>query len=160
MTDPEPGVDFGDARRSLSREVRSALLAEIGTRETYTRLAPRVEDEELARLLRGMADEGGEAIAAVRAALGELGGQGDERGRRRRLRARCLAASSRWLGARAVLRVSAEDEQALARGYDQCAVFLAALGERSLAERFQRLADQKRVRAQALAAWIGGLRRS
>lgn len=139
---------------ALERELDRALLAEFGAEEIYGRLSRTVRDEELARVLSGLAHDELEQLTLVREVVLELGATPRDHGRRRRWLARALAALRPLLGQRLVLRVCADAERTRAVWYARFAQHFVRIGRPALAERCGRAASTAARHGDALDAWV------
>ncbi len=148
-----------DARhRKLLREMRFALLSEIGARAIYDHLGRVVRDDSLRALLAELNAAGAENVATLRALMIELGARPRRTSFRRRVLARILATSSRVIGVRVVLRICMNAEETVGRWYRQYAHFFMRLGEEQRARTCEGLAVTKAQHAGALGAWVSNLR--
>ncbi len=147
------------SHRSLVREMRHALLSEIGARAIYHHLLRVVRDEDLAVVLERLNQEGVQLVEGVQVLIRELGGKPRRTSFRRRAMARGLALGARLSGPRPVLRICLNAEETLARWYSEYAHFLYRLGERERALTCERLSLAKQRRARVLGAWVHNLRR-
>ena len=152
------------AFRSLVRDVKLALLSEIGARAVFDHIARRNKDPELMGLAGEFNREGIELVSEVQALMRALGARPRTTSFRRRALARVLVHGSPVIGVRRVLRVIRDAEATASRWYGEYALFLLKLGEVELAERFDALRAAKNRRAGALGAWadnvVRGARRS
>ena len=152
-----PGLE--PAYRSLLKDMRLALLSEIGARSIYDHLGRRAPQDELQRLLRQLNVEGAESVAVLRDLMLGMGGRPRRTSRRRRLLARMLAWLSVVIGRRIVLRVCLNAEQTVARWYGEYALFLTRLDDTARARTCEELRSVKLLHAGALEAWIGHMGR-
>ena len=139
---------------ALLREMKRALLAELGARAIYRRLARLARDPELVRVLAGFAHEEERQIELLRASLASLGARAARSSLRRTLLAEALAWTGPIVGTRPALRICLEAEGSAARSYAHFQEHLASLGEREAALACGELALTKRRHAQALHAWV------
>lgn len=142
------------ARRSLTDDMRLALLSEIGARAMYDHLGRHVRDEVLSRVLQQLNEEGAFAVEQLREIIGKLGARARRTSFRRRAIARGLALASRVSGPRPVLRLCQNAEQTVARWYSAYAHFLVRIGETEAARSCLELERLKLRHAQVLSAWI------
>lgn len=147
------------ALASLERDVRIALLSEIGARALTDHLARRVRDPELRGLAVALNEEGIEIVAEVQQLIRDMGGRPRRTSLRRRALARALVAARHVVGLRTVLRLLQDQEEALCRWYTDYAHFLARIGEGVRAASFDALAATKRRRAEAVATWVAHMAR-
>lgn len=160
-SDPSPGPSPGElakARASLVRDMKLALLSEIGARSIYDHLRRHVRDEELRAVLVQLNEEGAESVRRLRELVQELGGRPRRTSFRRRALARALALASRVIGVRIVLRICLNAEETVGRWYQQYALFLLRLDDPERARVCQDLARVKQTHAQTLGAWVTNLR--
>jgi hypothetical protein len=139
---------------SLLREMRLALLSELGARAIYRDLSRLARDPGLRDVLRSLADESDEQIRQLAAAMQALGRRAPRSSPRRRLLAGALALATPLLGRRLVLRVCAAACDRAARWYAYFQMHLLHVGRRDLAGVCGRLSAVRRSHAQALEAWI------
>jgi demethoxyubiquinone hydroxylase (CLK1/Coq7/Cat5 family) len=139
---------------SLLREMRLALLSELGARAIYRDLARLLRDPGLREVLRSLAEESDEQIRQLGQAMEALGRRPPRASPRRRLLAGVLALSTPLLGRRLVLRVCATACDRAARWYAYFQMHLLHVGRRDLARSCGRLSAVRRSHAQALEAWI------
>jgi rubrerythrin len=148
----------GRIHASLIADMRQALLAELGARAVYPRLAAGVRDAELARLLAQFHQEEVEQVETLRALLTALGERPPDKCRRRAFAAFVLALASRYgafLGARRIaLRLCHESETTVGRWYGAYAAYLVRAGELDHARTCETLGLTKRRHALALEAWV------
>ena len=149
-------MDSGAVRPdpALSRELRRALLAELGARAIFGDLARRSPDAELARLLERLREEQGEQVEELRAVMSALGLQPRRSSPRRRVLAWLLAAAWPHLGRRLVLRLCAQAADRAARGHATFQLVLRDLGAEPLASACGRLSERRRRHALSLEAWV------
>jgi len=158
------GEERARAHRSLVRDVKLALLSEIGARAVFDHIARRASDPALAALAREMNLEGERIVAEVRALIIDLGARPRHTSFRRRALARLLVHGAPVIGVRRVLRLVRDAEATVARWYAEYAHFLLSIGDAARAERFDALRAAKERRAGNLGAWVdnivrGGARR-
>ena len=158
------GDERARAHRSLVRDVKLALLSEIGARAVFDHIARRSSDEALANLALEMNLEGERIVAEVRALITDLGARPRHTSFRRRALARLLVHGAPILGVRRVLRLIRDAEATVARWYAEYAHFLVSIGDDARAARFDALRAAKERRASNLGAWVdnivrGGARR-
>ncbi|MFT5050930.1 MAG: demethoxyubiquinone hydroxylase (CLK1/Coq7/Cat5 family) [Chlamydiales bacterium] len=153
------GPQQARAWRSLLKDMRQALLSEIGARSIYDHLSRRVQDPELRSLLVHLNQEGVLGVERLRELMRGLGGRPRRTSFRRRAMARALCASSRVVGVRTVLRVCAHAEETVSRWYAEYSAFFMRSGDRERAHAFGRMSIEKQIRARALGAWVTNLRR-
>lgn len=155
-----PAEELAASYRSLVRDVKLALLSEIGARAVYDHIARRARDRELAGLAAGMNREGVDLVARVQELMRGMGGRPRRTSFRRRALARLLVHGAPVIGGRRVLRVVRDAEQTVGRWYAEYALFLVRLGDRERAHAFEELRAVKERRAAALGAWVDNLARS
>jgi len=146
-------------RRALLKDMRQALLSEIGARSIYDHLSRRIRDPELRALLVHLNLEGLRSVEQLRELMRGLGGHPRRTSFRRRAMARALCACSRILGPRLVLRVCVHAEETVSRWYAEYSAFFLASGDRERARAFGQLSIEKQLRGRALGAWVTNLRR-
>jgi hypothetical protein len=140
---------------SLTADMRLALLAEFGARSLYARLAPRMRDAELARVLSEFVDEETRIIETLSRLLGELGATNvPARSRRRALWSWCLAVTARGRASSMALRACIDSESVIARWYGEYARYLAGCGALGPARTCEELAGIKLRHATILGAWV------
>lgn len=144
---------------SLMKDMRLALLSEIGARAIYDHMRRRAGDPDLEELLTRLNQTGAESVARLQALIRDLGGRPRRTSFRRRALARALAMSSRVTGRRIVLRICLHAEETVGRWYGAYAQFLLRLGDVERARTCEELRRVKRVHAQALGAWVSNMRR-
>lgn len=144
---------------ALAKDMRQALLSEIGARSIYDHLSRRVADEELARLLLELNRDGARTVGLLQAVIRDLGGRPKRTSLRRRAMARALCASSYVVGVRVVLRICAHAEETVSRWYNEYSAFFLGLGDYSRARSFRDLSLEKQLRSRALGAWIANVHR-
>lgn len=139
---------------ALLRELRVALLAELGAREMYLRLGRVVKDPELAQVLERLHHDEVGIVERLRGLIGTLGGRPRRRSLRRTWLARGLAWSSAVAGRRLALRICTDAEETRSRWYGHFAEYL--LGCRLLEEArlCSELAALKDRHAQILHTWV------
>jgi len=151
--------ELAGAYRSLVKEVRLALLSEIGARAAYYHLSKRASDEELGALLLRLNLDGAEVVKCVQELIRGMGGKARRTSFRRRALARLLAQSTRVTGMRPALRLCHNAEETVSRWYAEYGHFLLRLHDVERAQLFQELSARKRRNAGALDAWVTNLRR-
>lgn len=151
------GSERARAHRSLVRDVKLALLSEIGARAVFDHIARRSSDDALAALAREMNEEGERLVAEVQALVRELGARPRRTSLRRRALARLLVHGTPILGVRRVLRLVRDAEATVARWYAEYAHFLLSIGDEARAARFDALRAAKERRAGNLGAWVDNL---
>lgn len=164
MNGPEELAPLTPAERrhalaSLERDVRIALLSEIGARAVTDHLARKVRDADLRRLAEELNAEGIALVAELQQLVRDMGGRPRRTSLRRRALARALVAARHVVGLRAVLRLLQHQEETLARWYAEYAQFLARIGEPVRATSFEGLRAAKQRRGQAVAAWVANMAR-
>ena len=147
------------SHRALVRDMKLALLSEIGARSIYDHMGRRVRDEELRGVLAHLNEAGAESVRRLRELMIDLGARPRRTSFRRRALARGLAFASRVIGVRVVLRVCMNAEETVGRWYREYAHFLLNLEDPERAQVCQELATVKQQHAQALGAWVSNLRR-
>jgi rubrerythrin len=150
--------ELESAYRSLVKDVRLALLSEIGARAAYYHLAQRTKDEELRELLLRLNQDGAEVVKCVQQLMREMGGRPRNTSFRRRALARILAQTTRLSGMRPALRLCHSAEETVSRWYAEYGQFLVRIQDLERARLFQELSVRKRRNASALGAWITNLR--
>jgi len=155
VTSPAP--DLERSYRSLVKDVKLALLSEIGARAVYDHIARRAKDPDLSAMAEGMNREGIDLVARVQELIRGMGGKPRRTSFRRRALARVLVHGAPILGVRRVLRVIRDAEQTVGRWYAEYAVFLMRLGDEPRARAFEELRAQKERRAMALGAWADNI---
>ena len=139
----------------LLDRLRDALLAEIGARSVYPRLARATRDAELARVLGGFHEEESRQVERLCALIRALGGAAGPTSWRRGAGAWAVALGAR-VGALALcLRLCSESETTVERWYHECALFLAQAGRLDDARVCEELALTKYRHARTLEAWVG-----
>ena len=158
---PAAGIppELESAYASLVKEVKLALLSEIGARAAYYHLAKRTQDEELEALLLRLNSDGAEVVKTVQELIRGMGGTPRNTSFRRRALARVLAQTTRLSGMRPALRLCHNAEETVSRWYAEYGQFLLRLRDVERAQLFQQLSVRKRRNASALGAWITNLRR-
>ena len=149
-----PRPELAPAYRSLLREMKLALLSEIGARSIYDHLGRRAGNGELRRVLVHLNETGAERVARLRELMQGLGARPRRTSLRRRALARGLALGSRLIGIRPVLRICMNAEETVGRWYAEYALFLARLDDRERARVCEELSQAKRRNAQMLGAWV------
>jgi demethoxyubiquinone hydroxylase (CLK1/Coq7/Cat5 family) len=139
---------------SLLREMRLALLSELGARAIYRDLARVLRDPALRDVLRSLAEESDGQVRELGRAMEQLGRRPPAASLRRRLLAGALALSTPLLGRRLVLRICAGASDRAARWYAYFQMHLLHLGRRDLASTCGRLSAVRRSHAQTLEAWV------
>lgn len=152
---PEQAASY----HSLLRDMRLALLSEIGARSIYDHLRRCVKDPELRALMVEHNETGAANVARLRGLMISMGARPRRTSFRRRVLARALALASRVIGVRVVLRVVMHAEETVSRWYQEYALFLMRLGDEPRAQVCQELAGVKQRHAQALGAWVSNLAR-
>jgi rubrerythrin len=147
------------SHRSLIRDMKLALLSEIGARAIYDHMRRRVQDEDLRSLMVELNEAGLESVRRLRELMIDLGARPRRTSFRRRALARGLALASRVIGVRFVLRVCMNAEETVGRWYQEYALYLLRLEDPERAKTCQDLAQVKQRHAQALGAWVGNLTR-
>lgn len=147
------------AYRSLVRDVKLALLSEIGARAVFDHIARRARTDDLAGLAGELNREGIEIVTRVQGLIREMGGRPRKTSFRRRALARGLVHGARISGARPVLRLIRSAEETVARWYAQYALFLVRIGDHERARAFDELRTLKERRAMILGAWVDNLAR-
>ncbi len=140
--------------QGLLREMSVALLAELGARRMYRRLARSERDRELAELLLGFEAEENVQVRTLSGLIVDLGGTPKASSLRRNLLADSLALTTRLGMRRMVLRICAQAEDQRARWYMHFGEVLLDLGRRAEAQICSQLALTKRRHALALQAWV------
>ena len=138
----------------LLREMSVALLAELGARRMYQRLARWERDRELAQLLLGFEAEEQVQVRTLSKLIADLGGKSKTSSLRRNLLADSLALTTRCGMRRIVLRICAQAEDQRARWYMHFGEVLLQLGRPAQAQICGQLALTKRRHALALQAWV------
>ena len=149
----------GAEHRTLVRDMKLALLSEIGARSIYDHLGRHVKDEDLRALLAQLNGTGEESVRRLRELMIDLGAQPRTTSLRRRALARGLALASRVTGVRFALRICMNAEETVGRWYQSYGLFLMKLDDPDRARVCQELSQIKRQHAQVLGAWVGNLRR-
>ncbi len=147
------------AYRSLIRDVKLALLSEIGARAVYDHIERRARDEELARFAGEMNREGVEIVERVQELLRGMGTRPRRTSFRRRALARILVHGARFTGARPVLRLIRHAEETAGRWYGDYALFLVRIGDHGRARAFHELRAKKERRALVMGAWVDNIAR-
>lgn len=161
----QPGVPdwteahLGRARRAVLKDMRQALLSEIGARSIYDHLSRRVSDPELQGLLTYLNQEGARGVERLQEQMRGIGGRPRRTSFRRRAMARALCWSSYVIGVRAVLRICAHAEETVSRWYNEYSAFFLSCGDRERARVFRDMSLEKQLRGRAVSAWISNLRR-
>lgn len=155
-TEPQLAASY----RSLVRDVKLALLSEIGARAVFDHIARRAKDGDLGRMAEGMNREGIDLVARVQELIREMGGRPRRTSFRRRALARLLVHGAPIIGPRRVLRVVRDAELTVGRWYAEYALFLVRLGDEERARAFEELRATKERRAMALSAWVENLARA
>lgn len=155
-TEARPAASY----RSLVRDVKLALLSEIGARAVFDHIARRSRDVELGRMAEGMNREGIDLVARVQELIREMGGRPRRTSFRRRALARLLVHGAPIIGPRRVLRIVRDAELTVGRWYAEYALFLVRLGDEERALAFEELRAAKERRAMALSAWVDNLARA
>lgn len=145
---------------ALVKDVKLALLSEIGARAVFDHIARRARDEQLARMAEGMNREGIDLVARVQELIRGMGGKPRRTSFRRRALARLLVYGAPVLGPRRVLRVVRDAELTVGRWYAEYAYFLVRAGDGERARAFEELRSVKERRALALGAWVDNLARA
>ena len=153
------GRDQRRAYRSLVRDIKLALLSEIGARAVYDHIERRARDAELARFAGEMNSEGVEIVARVQELLRGMGARPRRTSFRRRALARILIHGARVTGARPVLRLIHHAEETVGRWYADYAFYLVRIGDHGRARAFEELRAKKQRRALALGAWVDNIAR-
>ena len=151
--------DRGASYRSLLRDMRLALLSEIGARAIYDHLSRHVKDPDLQALLVEHNETGAQNVERLRELMIGLGARPRRTSFRRRALARALALASRVIGVRVVLRIVMNAEETVSRWYQEYAMFLLRLGDEPRARICQELSGVKSRHAQAVGAWVSNLAR-
>lgn len=138
----------------LLREMRIALLSELGARAIYADLARLARGTELASVLGGLEKEAQAQVGELCAVMRALGARPRARSRRRRLLAGALALASLVIGRRLVLRICAQAADRAARWYAYFQLYLVQAGLPGLASTCGRLAQTRRRHARALSTWV------
>lgn len=146
--------------RALIREVKLALLSEIGARAVFDHLDRKARDRELAAMAQGFNREGVDLVDTLQRFLRQAGAKPRRTSLRRRALARGLVALAPVLGSRRVLRIIRDAEQTVARWYGHYALFLVQGGDPAWAETFAELQGIKMRRADAMGAWVDNLARA
>ena len=158
MTELAP-VERRRAIASVARDVKIALLSEIGARAVTDHLARKVRDPELRALAVQLNEEGVGIVAHVQQLIRDMGATPRRTSFRRRALARGLVACRRLVGLRSVLRLLQHQEETLSRWYGQYAVFFYEIGEDVRAASFEGLRATKIRRSQAVGAWVQNMAR-
>ena len=145
------------AYRSLIRDVKLALLSEIGARAVYDHIERRTRDEELARFAGEMNAEGVEIVARVQDLLRGMGARPRRTSFRRRALARILVHGARVTGVRPVLRLIRHAEETVGRWYADYALYLVRIGDHDRARAFEDLRAKKQRRALVLGSWVDNI---
>lgn len=148
----------GAEHRSLVRDMKLALLSEIGARSIYDHLGRQVKDEDLRALLVQLNEAGAESVMRLRELMIGLGARPRKTSFRRRFLARGLAMTSRVTGVRFALRICMNAEETVGRWYQSYGLFLMKLEDPDRARTCHELSQIKRQHAQVLGAWVGNLR--
>ncbi len=138
----------------LIEELARSLRDELGARAAYLRLARGERDAELAKVLRGLSDEGASLAERVRGIAAELGVTCRAWSLRRAVAGPFWTASARWGARRFVLRLCVDSEETLARRYARFAANLVQVGLIPAARTCEDLANRKVARARVLRAWV------
>lgn len=144
--------------RSLVRDMKLALLSEIGARAIYHHLGRRVKEEELRAMLGELNEAGARTVERLQELMSSLGAKPRRTSFRRRALARALALVSKVIGVRIVLRICMNAEETVARWYQQYAMFFVQQGDQERAQTCQDLHQVKQQHAQVLGAWVSNLR--
>lgn len=139
---------------SLLKDMRLALLGELGARSVYARLAGVVRDLELRAVLERLDEAEGEQVERMRELMIELGGDPPARSRRRAVAAQVLVLVSRLVGPRLALRLCQDAEATTSRWYQAYARYLERVSEPEAARTCEELSLTKRRHAQILQTWI------
>lgn len=145
--------------RALVWELRRALLAELGARVIYRRLARLVRDPALSEVLERFAEDESQALEDVRALIEACGVRARRRSLRRAALAELLALTAPIVGPKPALRICVEAEATRARWYAHLDLYLARAGQAAHAQTCARLARVKERHAQALQTWVVHARR-
>lgn len=158
--DPVKIPALAPSYKSLVRDVKLALLSEIGARAAFDHIARRARDEELASFAGGLNREGVDLVARVQELIREMGGRPRRTSFRRRALARVLVHGSPIIGTRRVLRTVRDAELTVGRWYAEYALFLVRIGDHARATAFEELRALKEQRAGVLSAWVDNIVRS
>lgn len=148
------------AYRSLVKDVKLALLSEIGARAVFDHIARRARDEEIGSFAQGLNREGIDLVARLQDLIRGMGGQPRRTSFRRRALARLLVHGAPVLGTRRVLRIVRDAERTVGRWYAEYALFLVRIGDTERGRAFEELRAAKERRACALSAWVDNLVRA
>ncbi len=154
-----PSKEFRRAYRSLVRDVKLALLSEIGARSVMDHIARRAADEDLATVAREINEDGIILVERVQALIRSMGGKPRRTSFRRRALARVLVYGAPITGPRPPLRLIKHAEETVARWYAQYAVFLVRIGDHERAQAFEDLRVIKERHAQIIGAWVNNIGR-
>lgn len=156
-----PPVDpaLAGAYRSLVKDVKLALLSEIGARSVFDHIARRARDQGLAQVAHQLNGEGVDLVGQVQELIREMGGKPRRTSFRRRALARMLVYSAPVVGPRPILRLIRHAEETVGRWYAQYSVFLVRLDDEPRARAFEELRLMKERRAMALGAWVDNIGR-
>lgn len=146
------------ADATLSGELHSTLLAELGARAVFGDLARRCGDAELARVLDLLREQQDEQVRELREVMTSLGLRPAGSSARRRVLARLLVAARPLVGRRLVLRLCAQAADRAARAHATFQLCLLELGDEAGASTCGRLSERRRRHALSLAAWVENAR--
>lgn len=146
--------------RALARDVKLALLSEIGARAVFDHIARRARDPQLAAMATSFNREGIDFVSNVQDLLRSMGVRPRRTSLRRRALARALVMSAPVIGPRRVLRIIRDAERTVARWYAEYALFLVRAGDGERARAFEEMREHKERRANALSAWVDNLVRA
>lgn len=154
-----PPEELRRAYRSLVRDVKLALLSEIGARSVFDHIARRAGDEELATVAKELNEDGILLVKRVQELIRSMGGKPRRTSFRRRALARVLVYGAPVTGPRSALRLIKHAEETVARWYARYAVFLVRIGDHERAQAFEELRATKERHAQIIGAWVNNIGR-
>lgn len=154
-----PAKELQRAYKSLVRDVKLALLSEIGARAVFDHIARRAGDEELKAVARELNDDGIALVESVQELIRSMGGKPRRTSFRRRALARVLVYGAPITGPRSALRLIKHAEETVARWYARYAMFLVQIGDHERAQAFEDLRATKERHAQIIGAWVNNIGR-
>lgn len=154
-----PQKELRRAYRSLVRDVKLALLSEIGARAVFDHIARRAADRDLAEVAKQLNQDGIYLVDRVQTLIRSMGGKPRRTSFRRRALARVLVYGVPITGPRAPLRLIKHAEETVARWYARYAMFLVRIGDNERAQAFEDLRALKERRAQTIGAWVNNIGR-
>jgi Ubiquinone biosynthesis protein COQ7 len=154
--DPSSVADLLDL---LVRDLLRSLYSEFGAYSVYVLLRRWTRHRDLLPLLRQMASEEQQLIAAVRQLIERLGGKAPKRRWTRSVAAWGLWLATPVMGMPFALRLCREAERSVSRWYAQHTVLLYQLGRLEEAQATRAWSQTKHVHAVRLGAFIDHLRR-